>query len=550
MQNPCCYFQRLWPNMATAAVAAVFVLTAATAAATPSESLADVILEHVARHADTVLETARDRFTDTPTPLLADAIDLREMMPATLAHGGQHYVISNLANQQNFLRVLVGLSALTGTPGYRDAAEAVVAWHFDHMTSDCGLLHWGGHRAYDLKSREYVTRDIHELKHNFPFYELMWDVNPEATAAFIRAFWNAHILDWEILDMNRHGSYNRPLGALWDSAFTGAPPFFEGRGLTFINTGDDLVYAALMLYRLGGEAGALTWGMRLAQQYVNARHPDTGLGVYQYSQALRRADPPEDENAPDFTYSTYGDRTQRQFGPEFGAVALEGNYLPNDRSIYSLNAWMQLQMAGMLGDAGAAMGAYTLEGMRAYAKHAYNFEDNTLTPMFTDGTSLDGYVIRRKGYHGAAGTVIEAGQARTALLLSYSLAYAVSGDPIFWTVVRGIARGHGLGDFGALPEEPKAPDFETTNADPLVVFALLALDKAADAPAYRELASVVARNIMDRRFHKGMFAGGADAARAPIDAIEPLALLTLAAHIQGRPDAVPTYRGGRAYFSP
>ena len=514
------------------------------------DAITETILEHVARHADTVLENARDTFADTPTPLLADAINLREMAPATLTHGGNTYVICNFANHQNFLRVLAGLSALTGEARYRETAETMVAWHFDHLRSDCGLLHWGGHRAFDLMSREYVTRNIHELKHCFPFYEFMWEVNPEATARFIRAFWNAHILDWDILDMNRHGSYGRSMGDLWNSEFTGAPPFFAGRGLTFINTGDDLIYSALMLHNLAGDTGALTWGMRLAQQYVNARHPETGLGVYQYSQAIRRADPPEDENAPNFTYSTFGDRTQRQFGPEFGEIALEGNYLPNERSIYSLNALMQLQMAEMLGDAGDAMRDYTLDGMRAYAQHAYNFENNTLTPMFADGTSLDGYEIKRRGYHGNAGRVIEASPASTALLHSYSLAYRISGDPALWTVVRGIARGHGLGDFGEHGSDAPDIHWDTDNSDPRAILALLEIERATGTEAYTRLASVVAQNILEQRFHNGMFASSADATRASIDTIEPLALLTLAAHMRGEPEAVPAYRGGRAFFSP
>lgn len=507
-------------------------------------------LNYVCRHADTVLKSARDRFAEAPTSLLADAIDLRSMEPAALNHQDQTYIICNLANQQNFLRVLAGLTALTGDPKYKDEAKSIVAWQFEHLRSDCGLLHWGGHRAYDLKSRTCVTRAIHELKHNFPFYELMWEVNPEITAQFIRAFWNAHILDWDILDMNRHGNYKRPMGPLWESGFSGAPPFFEGRGLTFINTGDDLIYAALMLYNFSGEEGALTWGMRLAQQYVNARHPKTGLGVYQYSQAIRMADPPEDEDAPNFTYSTFGDRTQRQFGPEFGAIALEGNYLPNDRSIYSLNALMQLQLAEMLGDSGSGMRGYTLDGLRAYATHAYRAEDNTLTPMFTDGTSLDGYIMKRKGYHGDAGTEIKRQQAGLPLLLSYSTAFRLSKDPLLWSVVRGIARGNDLGDFGDSFSKSPAVNLETRCADPVAIFALLELARADGGSAYVELAEVIAGNILRHKFHKGMFAANAEASRASIDAIEPLALLALEAHLRENPDAVPLYRGGRAYFSP
>src|SRR5690606_15940420 len=161
--------------------------------------------------------------------------------------------------------------------------------------------------------------------------QLMWEVDAEKTARFIRALWNAHVIDWEVLDMSRHGAYDKPIGLLWDSSFGHPAPFFEGNGLTFINAGSDLIYAAGQLYAYNGEAGALRWGLRLAQMYVNARHPDTGLGVYQYSQPKRRAPPPEDPSDPLFLYGRFGDRAQRQFGPEYGAIALEGNLLNGDR---------------------------------------------------------------------------------------------------------------------------------------------------------------------------------------------------------------------------
>src|SRR5439155_18417273 len=107
---------------------------------------------------------------------------------------------------------------------------------FGTLTDANGLFHWGGHVAYDLEADQLVTAKSgpHELKCHYPFYELMWEVDPAGTRRYIEAFWNAHIYDWSVLDFSRHGKYNLPMGPLWDHAYKGGPIFFIGRVLTFI----------------------------------------------------------------------------------------------------------------------------------------------------------------------------------------------------------------------------------------------------------------------------------------------------------------------------
>ncbi len=175
-----------------------------------------------------------------------------------------------------------GLSNLTGDERYRNAARESISYHFNYLKSDCGLLRWGGHQIIDmstLKPVGHFDADCHEFKNNFPFYDLMWEVDSVATAEFLRAFWNAHILDWSRLDMNRHGRYGLAMGNLWDNEFIEPEPFFEGSGLTFINAGSDLIYAGAMLYFINPETEALRWSKLLAGQFAGARHPDTGLGA-------------------------------------------------------------------------------------------------------------------------------------------------------------------------------------------------------------------------------------------------------------------------------
>ncbi len=504
-------------------------------------------LAAVVRFAENVLEKGRDRYGEKHTPLFVDGLNVDTLEPVRWVHQGQQWIPSNLASQQNLFRTLTGLSNLTGDPRYKRAAAEAVAFHFEHLRSPCGLLRWGGHRFIDLETENVVgEQNSHELKFSLPFYELMWEVDPAATKQFLRAFWNAHVLDWSILDMNRHGTYGRPMGELWDHAFSDPEPFFEGDGLTFVNTGTDLVYAGVMLYKFTGDSGALLWSKRLAQQYVKARHPKTGLGAYQYSKPRRRRQPPSDGPLP--TSSSYGDRAENQFGAEFGPVAREGWMLRSADSIYGVQAVAELQLAEMLGPEGKELAQWTRDGLRACAKRLYDPETNLVRPAWADGTDLTGHVIQRNGYYGKAGTVFRAGRASSMMLWSYVLGHRITGDPLLWETARSIGRAHGLGDLGSQPGKEAQVNLKTDNADPVALIAVLELCGTGEWPAYRELACRIGDNIVRQRFHRGFFLPSARHVNARFDALEPLALLSLEAVLRGKPEAVPRYRGGRAYI--
>ncbi len=508
-------------------------------------------LEAVITFADNVLQKGRDVYGARHTPLFVDGIHVDTGEPVRWCYREDAWVISNMANQQNLFRTLTGLSRLTGDSRYIDAANESIAHMFAHQRSECGLLYWGGHQFVDLETDRNVGKfdaNCHEFKNTFPFYELLWAVNPQKTAGFIRAFWNAHVLDWSRLDMNRHGRYGRPIGALWDNEFGAPVPFFEGDGLTFINAGSDLIYAGGMLYLLGGEEGALAWALRLAGQYVRARHPDTGLGVYQYSQVRRRKEPPADENDPTFTYATYGDRAKRQFGPEYGAIALEGNLLRSPESIYASNALIQMQLAEKLGKRGTQLLEWTREGMHAYAKYAYDAESNTLKPLWADGTDLTGEVFARSGYYGKKGTVFKPSTPSTDMLHAYAVGYRLTGDQVLWETARGIARGHGLGDLGPRPGEGVTLNLETGSHDAVAVFALVELYRRTGCTDYLTLGRRIGDNILAAHFHHGFFLPSAQHVHAEFDTLEPLALLTLEAALRGEPEAVPAYTGGNGYI--
>jgi pectate lyase len=508
-------------------------------------------LKAVLVFAKNILTEAADIYHSEPTPLLANGIHVLTRQPLEwVLPDGRKAVISNLATQQNLMRVLAALSRLTGEPKYMERAKANFRYYFDNLHDQNGLLYWGGHSFVDLQSGEVVApgpnQSTHELKNVLPYYELMREVDAAATARFIRAFWNAHVYDWSRLEIGRHGQYSQAPGALWESPFASPEPFIKTRGLSFLNAGNDLIYSGAFLYMLTGESGALEWSKRLAAQYVKARHPQTGLGVYQFTQPLQRETTTDDNE----TDSKYGDRAQRQFGPEFGPGALEGNLLieRHIRMVYVNNPLIELELAARLGAEGAEFREWTREGLVAFRNYGYNPETNLIRPLLADGTDLSHYIIRRNGFFGKAGEVLQPFTADGRFLLTYLRAFAATQAVEFWETARAMAAANGLGEIGVAPGEGVQINSAALCADPYALFAVLEIQKLSPADAYLELARIIGDNIIRERFHHGYFVPGPEYVYANPDAIEPFALLALEAVLRGAAGAVPPFVGGSGYI--
>ncbi|WP_449538924.1 hypothetical protein [Ferdinandcohnia sp. Marseille-Q9671] len=498
-----------------------------------------------------VLENGRDCYRKNPSPLFCDGIniDTLEQIKWNFSDVGE-VVVSNMATQQNLFRTLTSLSHLLEEPSYKAAAKDAIQFHFDHLVDSSGLLQWGGHKFIDLKTLEPVgpveKAYVHELKNCFPFYELMYEVNPEATTKYIKAFWNAHVYDWEDLDVGRHGQYGLELGSVWKHELVQRPPFRESLGLSFINTGNDLIYAAASLYRLNGDKDALKWAKHLAYQFVLARDEETGLGAYQFTQPKKTDETDDDEN----TLSRYGDRAKRQFGPEFGEVALEAKVLRagGATSIYGKNALMQLQIAEEIGERAKEILDWTYKGLMSFAEYAYIPEINSFRTMFTDGTDLTGYVLKRSGYYGKAGSELKSYFAHCGFLLSYSRAFLDTGDMNLWRMARQIAKGNGFGELGDEPGRGVELNLDTTCSDAIALFAIIDLYKATKCKEYLNLGRVIGDNIVRRSFHKGYFTIDSSRKNAKFDALEPFALVTLQAAIEDKLEVIPRFIDGAGFI--
>lgn len=567
------FIRRLIPSLVLLAI-----MAARASAATPStERLPedDKRLRTVITFADNVLEKGRDRWSGQRTPLLVDGIDPVSGEPVVWRYEGDELIIHNLASQQNLFRALRGLTNLTGKARYEQMARDAIRYHFDHLRASCGKLRWGGHQFIDLRGLEPVGHfdaNCHELKWNLPFYELMWAVDPEATAQCLRAVWRGHILDWETAALNRHASYGDgapPAPAVWQRDFADPEPFFDSNGLSFLNCGADLVFAGGILYELGGERPALTWAKRLANMYTKARHPETGMGAYQFTKPRRRRKPPaEGPLTGGLTNSGYGDRIENKFGhsgssqpedefynPIKGKVAADGMLVAREAWVWSISGGfprytlMQLFLAESIGDDADVFAQDAADHLEAHARYAYDAESNHFRPMWADGTDVTGLTIPRTGYgRGNRGDSYRANAATPAHLAAYLRAARLTERDLLWQTARDMARGLGLGEIGAEPGGEMALCPETPEPTPTLIFALLELYQMSPRPELLDATRRLADRMIEARFHHGFFLTSAEHRYANFNTDAPLALLALEAAVQGKPERVPAYIGGRGFI--
>lgn len=497
-------------------------------------SLSRQLVKPVLEYADRVIESAADRFGE-PTPLLATYLDPGTLRPARLPDGaGGELVLCNLANQLNVLRMFHGLSVLSGESSHRDRALAMIRYMLRHGRRR-GMLLWGNHAGLDLLTKKPVFLSIkgkvHELKAHYPPYDLMWEADPVALASAIAYHWHGHMYDWSRLDFSRHGRMDLPDYPLpadpWSAAYAGGPVFFIGGGLTFVNAGSDLYLAGAELARLSGAPGPLLWAERLMTRYAQTRDPRTGMSGYVYSSIYDKHDPEKTRSA---------DRAWVQFKDQFGAHRpLEGT-LTNAGCmgmIAGASALCRLHVARTAGSAGEPFGQSAVEDVEAYARHAYDFGDNTFHPLFTDGFRLTGLAMARDGYYGPAGRMFEARPAGWRLFWSHLAAWRYSASPLLWAVARNIGLHKGLGDIGAIPGAGPELHLAAGAVSPDACFALLELDRALPGAGYLEAAARLAGMLIREHVREGWFTAG-DSPVLDINRPEPLAILHVAARLAGR----------------
>jgi len=513
-------------------------------------------LKAVREFADNVLKYGKDVYGPKHTPLFVDGLNIHTHEPVKwIAPNGDRWILSNLASQQNLFRTLDGLTKITGDPKYRQAAVEAIKYAFENLRSPNGLLYWGKSTAYDAHGDNVCGTNLHEFKSIYPYYELMWSVNPEVTGQFIESLWASHILDWSNLDMNRIGPLDRPsVPKGWDHEYKGGPVPFESKltwGVSFSSTGSDLYYAAALLFKLSGQKKPLNWAKRLAHRYVEARDPKTGVGSYIYTLPKNALEHPLADDFKGHTVHTGTLFLMPDWSdPLFRRCKLGYfTFSPGTVGIARLSPFMcQLVLGEILGAAGKEFQKWGLEELTAWGKIAYRKEDNSWIPMLTDGTSLEGYVLKRDTNEGLKGTVFKTWKAGPTDFWTYALAFRITGDGFMWQMARNVGRGNGFGDIGAESQEEPQLNIGTDYSNPHALLGFLALYEKTRKRPFLDMAKRIGDNILAERFHKGFFAPSEKHIYAKLEAVESLVLLHV--HAALRPDCpeLPLVWPGRPYF--
>ncbi len=501
-----------------------------------------------------ILQTAQQ----SSRPLLADGIDTTTHQPVCWTYpDGTKAGMSNFASQQNILRGLCALTTITGNDSWRQQAVTISDFFLKHYTdSASGLFHWGGHRFINHQTGTIEgpanKECVHELKHHFPFYDFLHGIDASRTEQYLKGFWAAHVYDWEHLDLGRHGEYGKPVP---DDLFqrypcedvvnpTKLPELPETKGLTFVNAATDLIYAASHYARYTGDQDAYRWARHLYRQFVLARNPKTGMPVYQFSSPIQREPIPDDDT---ITFSWFGDRAKRQFGPEFGAIAREANVLFRDSwPVIVDNPLAMLEVAKTHQDQELARDV--VSAIKAYYSHAWDEQQNAIIPMWNDGEDMTGYVFPRHGYYGPKGTTLSRQPADPAYLLTLIRASFLVNDAELNQLTARMFQRFGLGVLNPLTLEPESITTETTLASPYLIFALLDLHQHWADARLLQLSDTIAANLMKAHYHRGYFLPDSSHRYCRFDDPIAFALLANEAAHQGKYAQLPVHLSTGGYL--
>jgi len=504
-------------------------------------------LDAVREFADNVLKYGRDTYGPKHTPLFVDGLNIHTHEPVkwispkgdySTATDTEEWILSNFASQQTLLRTLDGLSNVTDDAKYRQAATDAIRYMFKHVRTPSGLFYWGHVTAYDALGdtpRGNTSRE--SIKIDYPYYELMWRVDPNATKKLIEILWCTHVNDWSNLDFNRIGRTTSNLEEPWDHEYDEeGPTFFNSQygGGGFYTTATSLVQAGATLNRLSDQEQPLVWSKRLAKRLIDTRHPNTGMSTGMYN-SLNPSIPLGD------------DLKQHLADPRtvfFPLRLFEENRHENDLywpEITEAHPWISLFLVGdILGDEGGEFTRWALEEFTAWGNASYRKKDNSFVPILTDGTSIEGYALKETISYATKGAIAEPLFADLTFFWGYTVAYRTTGDQFMWEMCRDIGLGNDLGDIGETTMDVPKLRTDTTCSDVYGLLGFLELYGKTSNPSFLQIARRIGDNILSNQFYKGFFVPSKEHIYTRFDCYEPLALLHLYAATKSEPGSVPS----------
>ena len=514
------------------------LLVAAPATGEEATAASQRYFTAVRKFADPALERGRDKYGKQHTPLFVDGLNVDTFEPVRWKKRGETWVLCNFASQQSLMRTLDGLTAITGESRYCEAAEAATRHVLKHLRAPNGVINWGGHMAWDLESERAVGEyaDVHEQKNHQPYYPLFWRVDPAATREVIEAIWTSHVLDWSLLDYNRHATMSKRRKIQWDYPFNEKVevPFASiANNLSFVNVTPPLLDASVALATLGKDKNALLWSRRLAYRWQQARDPKTGLSGGQLSYR-------KEDRAFEALGHLYPDINEAKIVATYHRV---NRY--HDLPLAQLQAGAALLAAG--GDfakVGREFIAWASDDLKTYARNCYDPQTAQFKSMLTDGTPIQ-WEQAKAGYYDSSS--FAPGRADGDTLWGNALAYRLTRDAAHWQFARQFASALNLGDIGGPRDRKRQLRLDTAAGDWRLIYGVLDLHRATRDQAFLKLASRIGDNLLAMQHRSGLFPRG-DLKFARVSDEIPLALLHLAAALAGKESKLPPPMLDNAYF--
>ena len=533
--------------------------------------------------ADTAIEYGRDRYSGKNMPLFADCLHidhLKAPRSKTSYKSGTEpkpTVWSFFQNQQNLMRLLAGLSQFTGDGKYVYAAGEATEYMFNnYWYPESGVLHWGGHGYVDLVTgnRYGMKGVVHEIEDVYPYWELLRAVDPDRGEMLIKGIWEVNMKDWDALHYNRHGDFRKQVdhANTWNRAWNGyKEPRISG-DLSFISVALDMAYAAYNLGYQKHEEAPRMWAERLLNLIIKQRDSETGI-------------------LPNLVHPQSAKRGLNVFGRKYPQATEPRVYVGNqlNHTITQMMGMLRIvenaEKYGRVSEM-AHIKAAIEQHIIGFLNASYDPINNTLKSIVIDGTDLTDFRIQgpfrdAKLYFGAKEGGAFLPQNITPLFTSVcARGYRVSdGKSEFRDYLRTMFNAFGIGDIGTDNNSLPALNFDTTALEPAYIFALIDLYRIEPKVEYLTMAEHIGDNLLQGRQHadSGLFTleddfifhskvmdkpelqeghEGKTVAEllqdshrtANLDAMEPLALLSIYAAQTGQFNIIPEWTAGGLYL--
>lgn len=380
--------------------------------------------------------------------------------------------------------------------------------------------------------------------------------------------------DWNALHYNRHGDFRKQVdhANTWNRPWNGyKEPKISG-DLSFISVALDMAYAAYSLGYQKHEEAPRMWAERLLNLIIKQRDSETGI-------------------LPNLVHPQSAKRGLNVFGRKYPQATEPRVYVGNqlNHTITQMMGMLRIvenaEKYGRVGEMSHIKAAVE-QHIIGFLNTSYDPINNTLKSIVIDGTNLTDFRIQgpfrdAKLYFGAKEGGAFLPQNITPLFTSVcARGYRVSGGRSeFREYLRTMFNALGIGDIGSDKNSVPAFNFDTTALEPAYIFALIDLYRIELKVEYLAMAEHIGDNLLQGRQHtdSGLFTleddflfhskvmdkpelqeghEGKTVAEllqdshktANLDAMEPLALLSIYAAQTRQFNIIPEWTAGGLYL--